>query len=184
MWVRCCLTWGDRNWGTWARRLGWDELRGCTGGCCGCCMVLACAAPLLPNIPRLPLGICSRTVTQALNGTPQHITRVFLVCAGIILSDYERHESRVYWKPGLESGRAKAAMYPTSQTPQTLYSCQQKAAEVEDGFCKDAEPWRVTRWTIESTWQKCSYLYSRRQENGDIKLTVTPSSSWLSTFFT
>lgn len=126
MWVRCCLTWGDRNWGTWARRLGWDELRGCTGGCCGCCMVLACAAPLLPNIPRLPLGICSRTVTQALNGTPQHITRVFLVCAGIILSDYDRHESRVYWKPGLESGRAKAAMYPTSQTPQTLYSCLNK----------------------------------------------------------
>jgi hypothetical protein len=49
------LTWGDRNWGTWARRLGWEELRGCTGGCC---MVLACAAPLLPNTPRLPLGIC------------------------------------------------------------------------------------------------------------------------------
>lgn len=89
--VRCCLTWGDRNWGTWARRLGWDELRGCTGGCCGCCMVLACAAPLLPNIPRLPLGICSRTtVTQALSDT----TWLLLVCAGFILGDYDRQESR------------------------------------------------------------------------------------------
>lgn len=46
-------TWGLRNWGTWARRLGWDELRGGTdgwgGGCC--CRARACAAPLLPNTP-------------------------------------------------------------------------------------------------------------------------------------
>lgn len=85
---KCHLTWGDRNWGTWARRLGWDELRGCTGGCCGCCMVLACAAPLLPNIPRLPLGIYSRTrQTLAFKDITQHITWKLLICAVFILSD-------------------------------------------------------------------------------------------------
>lgn len=84
------LTWGDRNWGTWARRLGWDELRGCTGGCCGCCMVLACAAPLLPNIPRLPLGICNGTRrTSALKHITQHRSSEFLICAVFILSDYD-----------------------------------------------------------------------------------------------
>lgn len=115
-------------------------------------MVLACAAPLLPNIPRLPLGICSRTtVTQALNDTTQHITWLLLVCAGFVLSDCDRHESRDWHiqtvlKTKFGIGQGKDCHVPNIPNPQNFAQVpEQKAAEVEDDFYKDVEPWRVTR---------------------------------------
>lgn len=111
-------------------------------------MVLACAAPLLPNIPRLPLGICSRTtVTQALNDTTQRRIWLLLVCAGFILSDYVRHESRdqhiqTVLKSRFGTGQGKdCPVYPTSQTPRTLYrSLNKRQLKLKMAFIRMQNP--------------------------------------------
>lgn len=60
-------------------------------------------------------------MTQALSDSTQHRTWVLLVWTGFILSDYDRQESRDQHIQSLELGRAKIALYPTSQTPKTLF---------------------------------------------------------------
>lgn len=90
-------------------------------------------------------------MTQALRDITQHITWVLLVCAGFILSDYDRHESReqhiqTVLKTRFRIGQGKDCHAPNIPNLQNFVQTpEQKAAEVEDGFYQDAEPWRVTR---------------------------------------
>lgn len=49
-------------------------------------------------------------MTQALSDT----TWLLLVCAGFILGDYDKQESRDQHIQSLELGKAKIAMHPTS----------------------------------------------------------------------